>query len=162
MRTGENDVNYRKVLVPLDGSTLAESVLPHLEALASNCQVTSVELVRVVPQIEVHHRAEVPISGKQEKQLNADAMKEAEEYLMGIKSRLDSSRMTVGVKVLAGRVADVLAEYLEASDADLIILATHGRSGPSRWLWGSIADRLLRISRIPVFLVRPPGCKPGL
>jgi nucleotide-binding universal stress UspA family protein len=150
-------MNYRHVFVPLDGSELAECVLPHLEAVASNSQVTTVELVRAVPPIEMHYREVIPFDAGQERQLNEAAVKEAEEYLKQVKNRLDSSRMQVIVTVLPGRVRDTLVHYLEKSDADLLLIASHGRSGPSRWYWGSVADRLLRCSRIPAFLIRPPG-----
>jgi nucleotide-binding universal stress UspA family protein len=153
-------MNYQHVIVPLDGSELAESVLPHLEAVASNCQITKVELIRAVPPIEVHFRAALPIDAEQEKQFNRAALKEAEDYLLKIKAGLDSSRMTVTTKVLSGNVGDVLVDYLNRSDADLLLIATHGRSGPSRWIWGSVAEKLLRSSCIPVFLVRPPTCVP--
>ena len=154
-------MNYQHVIVPLDGSALAECVLPHLEAIASNCHITTVELVRVVPPLEMHYRAVLPFDVQQEKQLNQAAVKEAEDYLSAIKARLDASRMTVITKVLLGPVADVLSDYIQKSGADLLILATHGRSGPSRWFWGSVADKLLRSCCIPVFLVRPSGCIHG-
>jgi nucleotide-binding universal stress UspA family protein len=153
-------MNYQHVIVPLDGSETAESVLPHLDAVASNCQITTVELVRAVPPIELHYKAAMPIDARQEKQLNEAAIREAEQYLQKIKSKLDASRMTITTKVLPGVVADTLANYLEKSGADLLLMSTHGRSGPSRWFWGSIADKLLKISCIPVFLVRPPTCVP--
>jgi nucleotide-binding universal stress UspA family protein len=152
-------MNYRHVIVPLDGSELAESVLPHLEALASNCQITTVELVRAVPPIELHYKAALPIDLRQEKEINQAILKEAEDYLLKVKSRLDASRMTVTIKVLSGNVGSILADYVKNSGADLLLMATHGRSGPSRWVWGSIADKLLRSACIPIFLVRPPGCK---
>jgi nucleotide-binding universal stress UspA family protein len=154
-------MNYNHVIVPLDGSELAESVLPHLEAVASNCQVTNVELVRAVPPIEMHYKAAMPIDVNQEKQINRAAIIEAEDYLKSVKAKLDASRMSVSTKVLSGKVIDVLADYINASDADLLIIATHGRSGPSRWIWGSVADRLLQVSCIPIFMVRPPSCVPG-
>jgi nucleotide-binding universal stress UspA family protein len=150
-------MNYRHIIIPLDGSELAECVIPHLEALASNCQVTTVELVRAVPPIELHYKEVIPFDERQEKQLNQAAIREAEEYLEQVKSRLDSSRMAVTIKVLPGRVRETLVHYLEKSDADLLLIASHGRSGPSRWYWGSVADRLLRCSRIPAFLIRPPA-----
>jgi nucleotide-binding universal stress UspA family protein len=154
-------MNYQHVVVPLDGSELAECVLPHLEAVASNCQITSVELIRAVVPIEMHYKAAFPINSNQEKQINEAAIKEAEDYLLKIKSRLDASRMTVTTRVLPGNhVAEVLSSYLNKSGADLLLMATHGRSGASRWIWGSVADRLLQVSCIPVFLVRPPSCVP--
>jgi nucleotide-binding universal stress UspA family protein len=151
-------MNYQHVIVPLDGSELAESVLPHLEAVASNCQITTVELVRAVPPLEMHYKAAFPLDARQENQLNAAAIKEAENYLQKIKAKLDASRMTVTAKVLPGQVADVLVSYIEKSNADLLLIATHGRSGPSRWVWGSTAERLLHSICIPVFMVRPPSC----
>lgn len=153
-------MNYQHVIVPLDGSNLAESVLPHLEAVASNCQITTVELIRVVPPLEMHYKAALPINEKQEKQLNEAALKEAENYLLNVKSRLDASRMSISIKVLPGEAANELVNYLEKSGADLLLIATHGRSGVSRWVWGSVADKLLRTSCIPVFIVRPPECRP--
>jgi nucleotide-binding universal stress UspA family protein len=153
-------MNYKHVIVPLDGSELAESVLPHLEAVASNCQITTVELVRVVPPLEMHYKAALPIDSKQEKQINQEALKEAENYLLKVKAGLNAARMEISIKVLPGEAAQQLVEYIEKSGADLLIIATHGRSGVSRWVWGSVADKLLRSSCIPVFIVRPPECKP--
>jgi nucleotide-binding universal stress UspA family protein len=156
-------MNYQHVVVPLDGSELAECVLPHLEAVASNCQITSVELIRAVAPIEMHFKAALPIDSKQEKQINEAAIKEAGDYLLKIKSGLDASRMTVTTRVLSGNhIAEILANYINKSGADLLVMATHGRSGISRWIWGSVADRLLQVSCIPVFLVRPPGCVPKI
>jgi nucleotide-binding universal stress UspA family protein len=151
-------MNYQHVIVTLDGSELAESVLPHLEAVASNCQITTVELVRAVPPLEMHYKAALPFDERQEKELNQSALKGAEDYLRQVKARLDASRMTVTTKVLSGPVADSLADYVNKSSADLLLVATHGRSGPSRCVWGSTAERLLHSSCIPVFLVRPPSC----
>jgi len=151
-------MNYQHVIVPLDGSELAECVLPHLEAVASNCQVTTVELVRAVPPPEVRATVGFPVSGKQEAAIYEADVKEAEDYLLKVKARLDPSRMKVTTRVLKGRISDVLADYLNKSQADLLLIATHGRSGPSRWYWGSVADRLLRSSCTPVFMVRAPGC----
>jgi nucleotide-binding universal stress UspA family protein len=151
-------MNYQHVIVPLDGSELAECVLPHLEAVASNCQITTVELVRVVQPVEMHYKAAMPLDFNQEKQLNQSAIREAEAYLKQIQARLDASRMTLTTKVLSGHVAETLASYINMSNADLLLIATHGRSGPSRWAYGSVADRLLHASCIPVFMVRPPEC----
>ncbi len=76
-----------------------------------------------------------------------------------VKAKLDATRMTVTTKPFPGPVTDTLANYIDKSGADLLIMATHGRSGASRWMWGSIADKLLQSQfRIPIFLVRPPSC----
>ena len=59
--------------------------------------------------------------------------------------------------VVVGKVADTLVDCTEANNNDLILIATHGRSGVSRWVRGSIADRILRAASIPVLMVRAPG-----
>jgi nucleotide-binding universal stress UspA family protein len=59
--------------------------------------------------------------------------------------------------VLSGREAESLVDFVEANGIEMIIIATHGRSGVSRWVRGSIADRILRASRVPVLMVRAPG-----
>ena len=63
-------------------------------------------------------------------------------------------------EVVTGRAADNLADFAAKNEVDLIIIATHGRSGISRWIWGSVADRILHSSSVPVLIVRPPGCEP--
>jgi nucleotide-binding universal stress UspA family protein len=153
-------VNYKYIVVPLDGSELAECVLPHLEAVTSNTKVSTVELVRVVQPLEMHYKAALPLDAKQEKQMNAAAIKEAEDYLQKVRAKLDTSQMTVTTKVLTGHVAETLASYLEKSGADLLLIATHGRSGLSRWVMGSTAQRVVEISCVPVLMVRPPTCRP--
>jgi nucleotide-binding universal stress UspA family protein len=65
-------------------------------------------------------------------------------------------------EVLTGRVADSLSDFIEANDFDLILMATHGRSGVKRWVMGSIADKILRFSNVPVLMVRAPGSKGGI
>jgi nucleotide-binding universal stress UspA family protein len=154
-------MDYQRVIVPLDGSPLAECVLPHLETLAASGKIAVVELVRIVPSLEMHYRAALPLDANQEAQINAAAQKEAGAYLQTIKSRLESAGIrNIITTVLIGHVANSLVEHIEKSGADLLLIATHGRSGPSRWVWGSVTDRLLHVASVPVFVVRPQGCLP--
>ena len=157
---------YRKILVALDGSELAECVLPHVEAVASGCQVPNIVLARVVEPYE-------PVRGKAYYSLLPEEYKEdwkwveegksaAEKYLNEIAGRLRGGGRNVESKVLVGRAAEALAEFASQEGADLIVVATHGRSGVSRWVWGSTADRILRSSCVPVLMVRAPGCVPGI
>ena len=67
-----------------------------------------------------------------------------------------------GYEVLEGSVAETLAAWAEQNDVDLIIIASHGRSGVSRWVMGSVADRILRSVCVPVMMIRAPGCTPGI
>jgi nucleotide-binding universal stress UspA family protein len=148
-------MEFKKIVVPLDGSEFAESVLPHLRTLTASCASVEAELVSVVQPLEMHYRAAVPLDSREEKQINQAEIKAAEEYLEGVKSRLDVPNLKVTTRVLSGKPAEALAAYLEGGAHDLLLMATHGRSGPSRWVLGSVADRLVQISPIPVLLVRP-------
>lgn len=151
---------YQKIMVPLDGSELAECVLPHAECIAKLCHAT-VELVRVVEPIEIPTRGGMAWTAEQLKQIEVHHKQDAESYLEKIKDRLSQVGIKVHSRVLIGKVAESLADYIYKSSFDLIIMATHGRSGISRWIWGSVAERILHSSQSPVLLVRPPACIPG-
>jgi nucleotide-binding universal stress UspA family protein len=75
--------------------------------------------------------------------------------------QLQESVIRVRSEVLAGKAAESLAEYASKNGVDLIVIATHGRSGISHWYWGSVAERVLRSSCVPVLMVRAPGCFSG-
>jgi nucleotide-binding universal stress UspA family protein len=154
-------ISYQKIIVPMDGSQLAECVLPHVEAIALACRVGTVELVRVVPLIELHIKGAMPFDDNEEKEFNEEAAKEAKTYLNKVKKMLAKKGIPVTTKVLTGPTAKVLADHIDKSAADLVIVSTHGRSGPSRWVWGSIADRLLHSTCTPILMIRAPGCIPG-
>lgn len=152
---------YQKIMVPLDGSELAECVLPHVETLAQGSQIKDIVFVRVV---EHFHRltGDYVIDEEQAKKIEAKHMLAAETYLKKLVERLKYKGVNIQFQVLFGRVADNLAEFAEKNKIDLIIIATHGRSGVSRWVWGSVADRILRSSCVPVLMVRAPGCVAGI
>ena len=154
---------YQKVLVPLDGSKLAECVLPHVQSIVSGCGVRSAEFVRVIePGPMAMGDDGGAISPEDERKITAANWKEAEDYLNALVSRISYDNVKTGTKVLSGKAAEVIADYATKNGADLIVIATHGRSGVSRWVWGSVADRVLRSACVPVLMVRAPGCIPGI
>jgi nucleotide-binding universal stress UspA family protein len=155
-------VVYKHAIIPMDGSGLAECVLSHFKSLADASLIEEVELVRVVPPIEGHYKAVISLDSKDEQRINQAAQKEAEEYLQKIKASLTPSGIKVTTRILVGSIANTLADYIKNSNADLLLLSTHGRSGLSRWIWGSVAEKVLHSTSIPIFLVRPPGCKLGM
>ena len=158
---------YRNILVPLDGSELAECVLPHVEAIYRGCQAPNITFLRVIEPMwlpvgtmsdgsSVYTEEDAERTRQQE-----DSMHEsiAEEYLKGIVNRQNiPGAQTV---VLTGKAAETIADYAMENNVDLIIMATHGRSGISRWVRGSTADKILHSASMPVLLVRSPGCGPG-
>jgi len=155
---------YKKIMVPLDGSELAECVLPHVEGFIGGCQVGSIVFVRVVEPAptKFDDTAAISSSGREKlieatRRIEEKRKSAAARYLKGVVDRLKPEGVQLKTEVLIGRVADSLADYTEAGEIDLILIATHGRSGLSRWVRGSIADRILRFSRVPVLMVRAQG-----
>jgi nucleotide-binding universal stress UspA family protein len=157
---------YQKILVPLDGSELAECVLPHVEAIAGGCRAAKIVLVRVVepyrPTRGKAYYSLLPEESKEDWKWVEEGRSAAENYLKQVASRLAKGGRDVQTEVLVGRAAESLADFASKSAADLIVIATHGLSGITRWLWGSTADRVLRSSCVPVLMVRVPGCVPGI
>jgi len=153
---------YQHIMVPLDGSELAECVLPHVEAIAAGCNVTTVTLIMVVPPLHMYGGAETRISPEERKHLEKDSVEVATNYLEEKAQLLRDKGVLADVKVLLGNVLDRLVEYIKDNGVDLIVIATHGRSGVSRLFLGSVADRLLRNAPVPVLMVRAPGSVRGV
>jgi nucleotide-binding universal stress UspA family protein len=154
---------YKKIMVPLDGSKLAECVFPHVESLVKAGQVGEVVFVRVVEpyNFSLMSGEEVP-KPDDIVRFDAEARVVGEKYIQNVADRAKSNGVTVRGEILIGRPSVKLAEYANNGGFDLVIIATHGRSGVSRWVWGSVADRLLRAVCIPILMVRAPGCVPGI
>ena len=139
---------YRTILVPLDGSLLAERALPYAHALAE-AGGARVILLRVVPEPGILD--EVP-AGDEEK-----AMRDAEAYLAGFAAQ-STDRARVVTEIYRGSPVEVIVEEVQARRVDVVVMSTHGRSGLSRWIYGSVADGVLRSAAAPVLLV-PTACR---
>jgi nucleotide-binding universal stress UspA family protein len=118
--------------------------------------------VRVVEPAAAFYSGDYPISPDLLKERDLSAKQIARDYLDQIVSRLKDKGVELHSEVLLGSVADSLAEFIEKHDFDLVLIATHGRSGVKRWVRGSIADKVLRASNIPVLMVRAPGSEGGI
>ncbi len=150
---------YKMILVPLDGSELAELVLPHVEMLAK----TGVEPAEVV-LLRVCELARMVMGGYGEavgqmailtEQAAAACKGEAEEYLAAMEKRLKEAGLKVRTVLLEGDSANEILEYATNNPVDLIAMGTHGRSGISRWAYGSVASKVLRGIATPLLLVTP-------
>ncbi|MDD4859392.1 MAG: universal stress protein [Dehalococcoidales bacterium] len=153
---------YQKILVPLDGSELAECVLPHVQSIAKGCAVPTVVLVRAVEPFHTISTGEYVFTEADIKRIDTESKAAASKYLEQVAAQLKKDGINAKTEILTGRAADSIAKYAAKSDADLIVIATHGRSGVSKWVWGSVADRLLRSACVPVLMVRAPGCVAGI
>ncbi len=139
---------YEHILVALDQSDLAERGLPHAVALAAAFGGT-VHLVSVVPLVAPEALTATGVAVDREEQLSS-----AREYMAGIRKRVMTEGVEAEWDVCQGDVADELLRYCDQQECDLIVMCTHGRTGPGRWVYGSIADQVLRHAPVPVLLVR--------
>lgn len=146
---------YKRIMVPLDGSELAECVLPHIEELCRGDQERIVHLVRVAEPFQPYV-GDYVINSTEVERIDRENRASAGRYLEEVTKKLKCDKLMIQKKVLEGRVAEELADYARDQDIDLIIIATHGRSGVSRWVRGSVADRILHFSYVPILMIRAP------
>ncbi len=147
---------YRRILVPLDGSTLAETAIPHAQHLASSSGA-KLELIRVALLRFVH----APDRNGYVVQEEGDRA-EAESYLERWRRTLMAGGIDVTCQVRGGNVAEEIVEYAAATGADLIVMSTHGRTGARLWAYGSIAEKVLRAAPCSVLVVRSGRRDPGI
>lgn len=145
---------YRHILVPLDGSALAEQVLPHVHALAANEGTTKITLLRAVPPI---FTTSVDYSGMLATTTEAITQMEQEalDYLQHVAKQFQSEGYEVHTEISALPPAEAIIEYAENHNVDLIVIATHGRSGLSRWVFGSVTQKVVQVAPTPVLVIRP-------
>ena len=153
---------YKKILVPLDGSKLAECVLPHVETIGKGCGVLEVVFLRVAEPFRLPDGYNARLSQETIDRIDADDKAAAQSYLDNLVKRTRYDGVSVKPEVITGTPAESIADYATKNSIELIVIATHGRSGVSRWALGSVADRILHSACIPVLMVRAPGCVPGI
>jgi nucleotide-binding universal stress UspA family protein len=144
---------YKKILVPLDGSELAKRALDEAEKLAK-CFGAEITLFQVVPFMPIYGSPELvtPLI-VDEKQKEG-----AERYLINVAEELEKRELKVTTMVRTGQqVALEIIDYSKQSGADLIVMCTHGRSGITRWMLGSVAQKVLSRAETPILLIRSKG-----
>ena len=150
----------QRILIPLDGSKMGEAALPVVENLVSKLlpgakvEVTLLQVVSSLTHYIIAGEAgvRVPYTEKELEQIKKRAM----GYLEKASESLKSQGATVKIKVGIGNPADEILRVADEIDANLIAMSTHGRSGISRWAFGSISDRVLRGATKPILLIRAP------
>jgi nucleotide-binding universal stress UspA family protein len=151
---------YHKILVPLDGSKLSEAALPYIENQISKLsgdvkvEVTLLQvLAPVQPEVIAGHALpNIPLTDEEK----LDARQKAHHYLEIAGENLRGKGATVFCGVVFGDPAEEIVRVAEEFNADMIAMSTHGRSGLSRWAFGSVTGEVLRLkSRIPVLVIWP-------
>jgi nucleotide-binding universal stress UspA family protein len=140
---------YQRILVPLDGSKLAEQALPHAAIHAAQFGADIV-LLRVLGPLP-----EPTMTGRRVLRSAEEATTElARDYLEGVADGLREQGLPVQTTIIEGKPYLEIIRYAERNDVDLIVMSTRGFSGWSRWLLGSVTDRVVRGATVPLLLVQ--------
>jgi nucleotide-binding universal stress UspA family protein len=141
---------FKRVIIPLDGSELAESILPFIIQIAGplDIEVTLVRVLQPVPPEVVEGVGRVMIDDVGQRQA------EAQTYLADLATSIGTSGVRVRTDVRIGVPVREIVECVRERDADLVAMTTHGRSGLGRLLFGSVAEAVLRQADVPVFFLR--------
>lgn len=142
---------YQRVLIPLDGSELAETILPFAEWIAGPLDAEVLLLSVVEPVSAMAGLAAGGVVGPDAFLLR---QLEAKKYLGEVAGRLEAKGLRVRTFLGLGMPAGEIAEVAKAEKADLIAMTTHGRSGLRRAVFGSVAEEVLRSARVPVLMIR--------
>lgn len=141
-----------KILVPLDGSNTAEGVLQYAKALAYS---EGAQLVLLT--VAANPALDYAFSDPGLAQRAEEEQSRSKKYMNQVEADLKAAGFKVSVVLRVGSVADVILRTAEELQADVIAMSTHGRTGPARWLLGSVAERVVRSSKVPVMLIRAEG-----
>ncbi len=137
-----------RILVPLDGSEMAEAAIaPALEMGQGGASLILMRAAdaRILPATDVIG-------------VQIQAVREAEDYLAGVKAKLEKTGAKgIETHVWYGPAPPAVVEAARVQKVDLIVMSTHGRSGLGRIIFGSVAESVLRGTRVPILLVRPSG-----
>jgi nucleotide-binding universal stress UspA family protein len=150
---------FKKILVCLDGSGLAEQIMPYATAEAVQFE-SHLVLLQVVQEPVAYGPAipgEAPLPIETEAMVEAtkQALSRAKDYLEKLAAPLRKKGIDVKTVAVPGRADEAILDYVGANKVNLIAIATHGRGGLRRAVFGSVADRVLRESGLPVLVIRP-------
>jgi nucleotide-binding universal stress UspA family protein len=142
------------ILVPLDGSALAETALPYaLRIVEDGGRLTLLMVIDETPIVEdsplFMNTSDNVVSQPQLE----ESLKHTEDYLARVAGTLNKSNLTIETMALHGKPAGEIVDISQNSPMDAIVMSTHGRTGLSRWILGSVTQKVISASRCPVFVV---------
>ena len=141
---------FHRILVPLDGSTTAEKVLPTAVGEAKAHDDAVIVLLRVIPPL----RSSFMVSVKMHEELNSQAVRVAQDYLKTISAPLEAEELEIQTAIESGPPAEVIISYAEENDCDLILIASRGETSSVRWRFGGTAGKVVRTpTSMPVMVL---------
>ncbi len=142
----------KKILVPLDGSKLAEQALPYAEELAQNIGAEIILLRVFEPAIPLKYKA---FAFDTYEKAEVHFRQQVKEYLQKIQAKLQEKRIKVEMMIVNHQPpAENILDIVTQNEIDLVIMSTHGHSEATRWIYGSVADKVLQSVSCPVMLIR--------
>ncbi len=139
---------FQRILVPMDGSSLAECVLPHILAIGKSFDA-QITLLRVLDPVGAVTRPR-PVDPLDWQIRKA----EAETYLKSLAARFQGSGLRIDVEVREGKAAESVIDFARCNDSDLILLSSHGQSGISGWNISSVVQKIILRAQTSVMIVR--------
>ena len=156
---------FKRILTPLDGSTLSEGILPYVRALAPALGAR-VELLQIHPnmtyELEQLEDAEQASITAALEPVQLRLQHQSESYLSKVAGDLDGLGVETGIDVRFGPPAASIVEEAEQVEDTLIAMSTHGRAGVGRWIMGSVTDRVLHTTMTPLLVVHPERGAPSV
>ena len=144
---------YKKIVVPIDGSGWSERAIPHACDIAVNNE-GEVILLHVFKPPAYEYTDQLAIAGDTE--YVTQMREEMKQHLTGLRNQLRGQNVEARVQFIeATGVANQICDYVNDQDVDLVVMSTHGRSGLARFLFGSVANKVVQGVNVPVMLIRP-------
>ncbi|MGD8736008.1 MAG: universal stress protein, partial [Anaerolineae bacterium] len=151
LRAGDEEVSemYQRILLALDGSDVAEQALPYavIQAERFGAELILLRVVEPFPLVRGLSQGDLA-------RIRDQTQEWARSYLEGVAKTAIERGVPVEMATVEGRPNEVILQFAETNQVDLIVICTRGRSGLSRWLMGSVADRVVRGAQVPILLVR--------
>ncbi len=150
---------FTKILVPLDGSELAERALPLAQSVSqsSNATIHLVQVVSRLPELEAGRTSDSVLVAELEidlaRQLVEGRITRGKEYVGRVAAQLEKEGIEVATALLEGGAAENIVNYTREHGIDLVVMSTHGHGGLRRLLGGSVTDRVIRSCEVPVLVV---------
>lgn len=150
-------VEFKKILLPLDGSPFSEASIPYVKDLAKGTGGEIILLrVNEPPALPADRSPAIKPSWEEYRDiLIAEIQRQTDEYLEGIRANLEKSGIKVKSQATLGKATEGILQVAQKEDINLIAMTTQGRTGVSRWVYGSVASRIVEESLQPVLLIRP-------
>lgn len=144
---------YKKIIVPIDGSGWSERAIPHAVDIARTNDAEIILLHVFIPPA-ADYVGEIALAGQEEGLM---ALREdTKQKLMALRGQVRAEKVNARVQLIEGTgVAGIICDYINEENADLVVMSSHGRTGVTRWLFGSVAHKVMQGVNVPVLIIRP-------